>query len=72
MDFQRFNKVTGPWHALRCFTTHVETVSPPNFHTLLKQWIYRNNKPIIAHAGVPIHFKYLRINSDRCFKAADP
>jgi hypothetical protein len=32
-SFQRFYKVTGPWHALCCFATHVETKSPPNLAT---------------------------------------
>jgi len=28
-DFQLFYKVTGPWRALCCFATRVETWSPP-------------------------------------------
>ena len=28
-SFQRIYKVTGPWHALCCFVTHVEARSPP-------------------------------------------
>ena len=32
--FQLIYKVTGPWHAPRCFATHVETGSPPTLGSL--------------------------------------